>query len=777
MRSILLFCCLLLGGAATAQSTYYTVQFPNDKTYIGCGVSNVPVEMPVITQYACHLNVGVSRTDQIFNSNSTGTCYKIFRRWRLTYKCHPNPNVPFTIIENPANSDVGATATGNATNFGALEYVQIIKVRDDVPPNFVNCPADPVIFCDYTGNDPSQYGSACEGPVAFSASITDDCSVASDLTLAYRFYLDLDGNGSMESYVSSSSPGAWPITTSISGNVVTGTIQFPTGFGLPYGNHKIEWIAGDRCGNERLCKYDFVVKDCKAPTVVCLNGISVNIMPTGMIGLQLTTFLQYAVDNCTPTNLIKYGIRKAGTGTGFPANTTEVVFDCSELGTQPVEIWAQDASGNADYCLTYVIVQDNQNSCAPSGPISGKVLTLTNAALPPVQMKLKNSSGVIKAIAQTDAATGEFVLSGVSAACGYTLHAALDSLHTLGLSTLDALLVAAHAEGVLLLDAADPLRWVVADVDRDGQIEASDAQAIVEVASGAQSELTNGPAWVFLGQNAAATSLLCLPAYVPFSSADFLALKNGDVNFDGQWSGLQAEADDRTTRNRAVAFRAQEAYFNAGDVVYVPVRVPHLDRLAGFQFTLQLDPALATLVGVQAGLVPATQIGVFTSANQVSTGWQSPLAFYPEGGALFGGQDAFVLIFNALQAGKVSDVLSMNSQRVRAETYRTDLQVRATRLDFDPVELPRATAQMFPPQPNPVPEGGAVTLRYWLPEAADVRIRMCDATGVSVQEWALEGQKGHNTTDVQLAAGRRGLLFVQLVTADQGVATQRVRVE
>jgi hypothetical protein len=139
---------------------------------------------------------------------------------------------------------------------------------------------------------------------------------------------------------------------------------------LPYGTHKIKWIVEDGCGNETICEYTFVVKDCKKPTVVCINGLSVNIMPTKMIALWDTDFLQYTEDNCTPTpaNLVT-AIRKSGTGTGFPTNPDgtpqkSVTFTCDELGTQLVELWSMDLAGNADYCETYVIVQDNMGNCS-----------------------------------------------------------------------------------------------------------------------------------------------------------------------------------------------------------------------------------------------------------------------------------------------------------------------------------------------------------------------------------------------------------------------------
>ena len=70
----------------------------------------------------------------------------------------------------------------------------------------------------------------------------------------------------------------------------------------------------DGCGNEAICEYTIIVKDCKAPSVVCYNGLSVNIMPTGMITMNDVDFLEYTVDNYSQTQFLHTGIRKCGTG-------------------------------------------------------------------------------------------------------------------------------------------------------------------------------------------------------------------------------------------------------------------------------------------------------------------------------------------------------------------------------------------------------------------------------------------------------------------------------
>jgi hypothetical protein len=146
---------------------------------------------------------------------------------------------------------------------------------------------------------------------------------------------------------------------------------------LPHGTQD-QVVYHGRLRQQQEYEYTFTVKDCKAPTVVCINGLSVNIMPTGMITLWASDFLQYTEDNCTPTGQIKIGIRKCGAlppSSGFPVDgngnpITSVTFDCTELNTQCVELWAIDAAGNADHCDTYVIVQDNLGNCGAGGTIN-----------------------------------------------------------------------------------------------------------------------------------------------------------------------------------------------------------------------------------------------------------------------------------------------------------------------------------------------------------------------------------------------------------------------
>ncbi|MBK8554252.1 MAG: HYR domain-containing protein [Lewinellaceae bacterium] len=431
----------------------YYVKFPNDVIVSECNGSGNYGE-PTFFGEDCEL-LAVSHQDEVFTV-VPDACFKIERTCDIINWCTYNTNLPLIDVPNPNPNattnhpsnlpgpivsapgtlspwnptvvkinPTDPTATNYSTfwlaNANGYRYKQIIKIIDTEDPVFDNCPAN-VEVCDLTANDGDFWNDAaywdnnisshdlCEAPAELCMTVTDSCGGA-NVTVRYLLFLDMDGDGTMETQISSTNPPApntipylggtpfdnrpvpanqkyrfnidWTTNgasrtacvrwdnlaqpANLNDNVLQGVVPQ-----LPYGTHKIKWIAEDGCGNEAICEYTFVVKDCKKPTVVCLNGLSVNIMPTGMIQLWGSDFLQYGEDNCTPANQLVYGIVKTSQSNGtFPVDgqgnpITNVIFDCSELGPQAVQLWAMDAAGNADFCETYVIVQDNAGNCTPA---------------------------------------------------------------------------------------------------------------------------------------------------------------------------------------------------------------------------------------------------------------------------------------------------------------------------------------------------------------------------------------------------------------------------
>lgn len=789
MRTVILLTAflVLVLSTANAQNAYYKVTFPDDTTFVGCGTTPDTI-YPIIDQYpGCSFNVGVSVKDQVFNITSNGGCKKILRTWTLIYWCDYDPNDPWpTFIPNPPDTDEGPMVFGIPNNRGHLQYTQIIKVVDSDAPVFVDCPTEPLEFCDYTGNDPDQYnsgwGDLCEGPVDLGIKVTDACSSA-DILLSYRLFLDLDGNGSMETYISSSSPNAWPIEKMVlGGDTLMATIDFPPGFGFPYGTHKIEWVANDKCGNEAICKYEFVVKDCKAPTVVCINGLSINIMQTGMITLWDTDFIKDLFDNCTPKNELKIGVRKSGTGTGFPVDSHSVTFDCSELGTQFIEIWAIDAYGNADYCETYVIVQDNMGSCPPSNKFSGIIATASLKPVPGAQVVLKKSNSVLTTV-QTGP-DGVFEIGPQLAGCNYKLIPAFDNDNPkTGVNTLDALLIGGQLDAILPLNS--PYKLLAADVNNSGGLSQDDIQALIDVVLGKQDNFTSKPVWQFIPAShqfadpnqpwlapiPASTPFFCLSGGMQAPNADFTGVKTGDVNGSVGNNLHTPDIDDRQ-QDESVAFSTSNKQFKAGAEVRVEIITPDLAGLAGFQFTLDYDPEVLTLLEVDPGLV-SPNFTATPATGHVTASWYSTIMLDPTIIGKNMRMRTFTLVFQALRGGTLSDHLAMSSAVTPAEAYTRSLQTRGAKLNFK--AFPSGAADqlvLLPVSPNPVVDQFVAT--YYLPEAGQTLMTLSDARGMVVKTVQAYREAGYHTTTLELNNSiQSGMLFLRL-EGPGGVGVQRV---
>ncbi|HAD15187.1 MAG TPA: hypothetical protein DCF33_22405, partial [Saprospirales bacterium] len=341
----------------------YFIKFPNDVVVTVCDGSGTYGE-PVFFGEDCEL-LGVSNQDVVYTV-VPDACFKIERNWMIINWCTYNPNLDCIEVPNPNPNAIGnhpsnlpgpvvsacgtlapwaptiskitpsdPTATNYCTYYqsdaNCYRYKQIIKVVDQQAPTGEYVVPD----CDnqawFTENDHGlwnesywwdagiQSNDLCEEPVDLCITATDACS-GSNINIEYLLFLDLDGDGTMETVVNSVNTGlaglgwnkvrynnlgtpnfsggtvrefdqrsvdlnqkyGFAIQETVVGNLKTACVRWNTQQQqnnfvtpeLPHGTHKIKWFITDGCGNNKEYEYSFTVKDCEAPTVVCLNGLS-----------------------------------------------------------------------------------------------------------------------------------------------------------------------------------------------------------------------------------------------------------------------------------------------------------------------------------------------------------------------------------------------------------------------------------------------------------------------------------------------------------------------
>ncbi|MCW5925117.1 MAG: HYR domain-containing protein [Saprospiraceae bacterium] len=833
----------------------YWVRFPNDVIVTQCdGTGNYGAPTFAGAQ-DCEL-LGVSFEDQVFTV-VPDACFKIERTWTIINWCTYNPNGGCVTVPNPepnatANSPQNLTgptvspcgtpapwaptsvaiAPGQApTNFctfwsataNCYRYKQIIKIIDNQKPVFASCPASPVEYCDLSANDPLLWNQSywwdgvshdlCEGDAPLSVTATDSCS-GSNVSVTFLLFLDLDGDGTMETVVSSNNPPApgtvsynnlntpnyaggtprvfdgrpvpaaqtyrWAVHQSVSGTSRTASVQWktqaqlptpanPLGLPgvapqLPHGTHKIKWTVSDGCGNEETCEYTFVVRDCKAPTVVCLHGLSANIMPTGMLTLWASDFLQYGEDNCAPSSLLRYGVRKAGQGTGFPVDAqgnpvTSVTFTCAELGEQAVELWAQDLAGNADFCLTYLDVQDNAGNCVPGdkATVAGWLKTESGAGLEDASVQLV--SGASSQASSSDAQGAYAFPKAVPLGGSYTVTPTKDDNPLNGVSTYDLVLISRHILGLEPLSS--PYRMIAADANKSGSITTFDIVELRKLILGLYDELPNNTSWRFVDKSFAFPNpdnpfQTQFPETVSAAdvqghhlSDDFVAVKVGDVNGTAIPSSLHA-GDDRSSG--ALLFDVDDRELRAGELATVTFRAA--ERAQGWQFTLGLSGL--EVASIEEGeRVRASNFGVFAGALTTSVDLREPEA------------GEFSVTFRAARAGRLSEMLGVSSRITRAEAYSPSGDRMGVALRFHGAGGPTVAGvgfELYQNQPNPFVN--KTVIGFHLPEATDATLTVFDESGRLLFTQKGSFAKGHNAIAVDRALlGPGGLMYYRLETA------------
>ena len=741
----------------------YFVKFPDDVNVVQCN-GTFTAGAPIIYDEDCELG-GTSVIDVDTVTTTTGACYEVIKTWRVLNLCTYNPTLPCTIVPNPNPSmlmgdpanlpgPVVAPASGTfpgpttirilptdlaptnystfwTANANCYEYKQRIKVSDDVAPTFVNCPTTIDTTFDLSNNDPQLWNEMYwwdnlhmthnlgEAPVELPAAAIDACS-GTKLTMTYQLFLDLDGNGLMETVINSANPPApgtvlynnastpnfaggtvrtfdeRPVPVSqkyqfaleqavIGGNLMGfvrwNTIAAPSTYyapQLPYGTHKVKWFVHDGCGNQSICEYTFTIVDDKAPTTFLVNGLSTNMMPTGMAMINLADFLVKApTDNMSDSSQIKLSFQIAPAGTTFPVDIngnpiTQLSVQCPTVGQVNLVIWAMDLAGNMSTNMTYILVQDPNGFCAPA-PSAGNKVTVagsldgkdntgglhgvqgvdvqisgTHPTLPPLQAsQITNQTGKYS-FATTIPTGGNYMVTPVKND---------DALN--GVNILDVLLMQRHILGLDPLNT--PYKIIAADVNKSGSITSTDIVELRKLILGYYTELPNNKSWRFVDKayqfsnpfNPFADNF---NEYVSWQniqtnqdSACFAAVKVGDLNNSAVYNSLM-QSDDRSAST--LYFETSDRTVTTGEVFDVPFSLSEVVK--GYQFTLNYEGLTLEEVIPTDRRFTQDFYAVFADSHALTFACDLE------------GKTGFTLRFRANKAGKISSMIHINSRITKA---------------------------------------------------------------------------------------------------------------
>ncbi|MFN5238697.1 MAG: HYR domain-containing protein [Bacteroidota bacterium] len=835
----------------------YYIRFPDDVIITNCsGAGNFGE--PAFFGVDCE-NMVVTHEDEISNQ-VPDACYRINRRWTILNGCTydstitcinvPNPT-PEAVINHPLNllgpivsplqtqgdpwkSTVLKITTGSpqATNFSVFystsancyTYTQTIKVSDDQAPVPVYPVSDTIRDltlndslmwnAPYWWNSNSQMEDLCEAPSDISISVTDSCS-GTDLDIKYILYLDLDGNGTTESFIDSEELGAgglgWntvlygngtgpgdprafdnrPVSSNqkwgfayqeeVSGQQVIARVRFNTQADqntfadpmLPHGSHRIRWIIRDGCGNDTICDYPLIIRDGVGPVLVCRDSVVVVLNSTGEVAVQAVSLLVSATDNCSRLDDLELAFRLCGFGNGFPINqwgqpASADTFGCINRGVFCVEAWALDPAGNSSNCETQLMIRDFNNVC-PGGPninLTGMIKTEIGRGVGVVNVRAEGSNGVTGMFNysdMTDTLGNYEIVNQIPRGSDFLITPSKNINHLNGITTYDLVLISRHILGVAPLGS--PYRLIAADANRSNSVTTFDIVEFRKLILGIYQTIPNNTSWRFIDAEQVFTNPLnpfldSIHERVFVDSAlfnrniNFVGVKIGDVNASTE-PGNAVSPDDRTFGTLFLDVEDREV--QPGEVFNVTFRtdVPS----GGYQFTMNLSDVDLTAIP-PSGRVTENNFGVFSDAVTAS----------------IDGSDEFTLTFTARNTGKLSEMLGLSNRITRSIGYDVAGNPLEMALRFDEKTVSEVGFELYQNVPNPFSR--RTSIGFNLPEAGPATLQVYDQTGRLIFSQTASYPKGYNSVllDGNLT-GKPGVLFYQLKTEKQTATRKMIRQE
>ena len=820
----------------------YNLRFPADVS-VNC-VTTPSFGAPVVTNdEGCEL-IAVSYNDVVFTI-VPDACYKIERTWRIINWCTYNPDQAcYAVPRNALNPITGlapgrdwrvadglvgqpnGTTPTNYADDNCITYKQIIKVKD-LTPSTIAC--QDIDTCDYSTNNPRYWNDGdhwwdngtmlhdlCEMETDMGVTATDFCDTlhpSGGLRFRYLLFMDLDGNGTMETVVSSADLNTRPLgqvrysnsnnpnygggalwsfdnNTSVNQRYRFDIEQTANGARviwrnasgvknpeLAHGRHKIKWIAEDGCGNEAVCEKVFTIRDCKPPVVAC-EDVNISLMIGGTATLWATDFFLYGDDNCTPTNILNptLAVIRADENPGntYPLDRPQsVIVTCTDFATGqpvPVQIWLMDAAGNAEFCLAYVIPQSNLAGCEndPNATVAGLLATETLAGVEDARVELAMTSptGQQGVLTQLTDETGDFhFINAVQPAGSYTLTPTKDDNPTNGLTTYDLVLISKHILGLEVLNS--PYKMIAADANRSGSVTTFDIVEFRKLILGIYTHLPNNTSWRFVDKdyvfpNPSNPFAFPFPENISVQNVqgdhlndDFVGVKIGDVNNTVIPNALQS-VDDRAAST--MLFDVEDMEVKTGETFTLHFKGDQ--RVQGYQFTMNF-PDLEVVEITPGKDMTMQNFAVFEDALTTSVDAEA---------------HEFAVVFRAKKAGTVSRMLSISSRITKAEAYgmtgeRMDVAFRYNNQHTSTIA--GVGFEVYQNQPNPFIN--STFIGFHLPEATEATLKVYDETGRMILSQSGAFGKGYNTFLIEKSSITTGVLYYTVETTTDSATRKMIR--
>jgi hypothetical protein len=719
----------------------WTITLPAD--WQGACGDDIPTSTIEIKNGKCDL-MGYEVEEKTYTTTEDA-CLKVVRTFTITNWCNYDPNAPATQIARTENGHglVTASKVITAEGFekaGKLIYTQVLKLKDDTAP---------VITINDT--ETCIESADCQAVKQFSVSATD-CNEAATAQLKYQWELSANDK--------------------VIANGAGASFEYLV---APKVGYKVKWTVFDNCGNSAWEEIRYEFWDCKKPSPYCIHGLAIELMSTStqQAGIQIWAkdLNQNSFDNCTAKDKLRYRIWHASLGTA-PSTTEEVValpevidFDCRHVGQQAIQLYVIDEENNWDYCITYVIVQDNLGNCTNNNGmalVNGLIMDWKDRNVEEVEMTSKASNADKKAMMTKADGLYQFELAMHQ---DYTIQPQKDIQPLNGVSTFDLVIMAKHILGVQSL--SNPYQMIAADVNKSGTITAFDMVQLRRLILSIDNQFSNNTSWRFVKADYEFTTENPLTEAFPEvaaikdlsqdMTADFVAIKVGDVNGNAKANSFVL-AENRNS-NTTFEIEIPEQNLKAGQSYSTTFYTTQIEGIQGYQFTLNYKDL--QLNKLTSGLSKVENFGLHQMDNGfVTTSWnQSSLV--PNTEHTNEKVALFTIEYTALFDGKLSEQLAIIDRPTTIEAYDSNGDLMEIELNFT-TPIADRSFELFQNQPNPFID--KTSIGFYLPGDSEVKLILRDETGRVLRVLKENRTEGFNKIQLEDADLSNGFIYYQLST-------------
>ena len=702
---------------------------------------------------------------------SLSSCLSIIRRWTVIDWCTYESNgedrsesdVVIAVHDHRDRSCIKCEPEQNTVDSlyyqyrtveedGYYTYDQLIKIVDDTAP-VISMP-DTIVVTINTPRTAKDDPAECMGETMIRANAKDFCGInESDPSRLQWTVLITKEFQVME-------------TARMTGD----SISISSMYGEAGDVHEVLWAVRDGCGNQSSGITLVYFVDERAPTPLCITGLSTSVSEDGDVAEVWAADFDFgSYDNCSDDldfTIVREDVTPLRPSDEGYEEQRAISIPCSELENfQSLDVWVWDAAGNADRCAVALTIDPDEAPCmdidttAGEGAlhlIAGSIMTNSGKLISGAKVEVSTSLSEYPKQDSTES-EGTYLFNQNPGELNYTVTAAKDGDDLNGVSAIDLVFISRHIVDIQAFD--DPLKILAADVNADGRVSAQDIVELKRLILNVNDGFTKADSWLMIDADQTfvdpqspwpfVTDIQILDLNRNMMEEDFVAIKLGDINDSAHPNSIE-HTESRSSD--AVELRYDDQIVRQGEIVRVAVHNPSLSEVFGFQLALFHEGL--ELLSVSSEIIQISQDDYNSSDQKTNLLWYSDQALsFEQNEAIFN------LTFKAMEDLRLSDVLQINRDRISSELYHGQ-GFNTSHIELVSAEISH-TLRVGQNEPNPF--SAYTDIPFQISSSGKVILQVFDASGkllLNRNENLLAGSHRFTLRDQDVAS--KGILYYRI---------------